>query len=165
MPIQISRNQGDLDTIVAPWWGPDEKIMLKRVKSYVIDTRARTRASRIPEGLTWDQIQELSSADRSKLELFDSGAYNLSLFADMIVSWTLRFPDNEDGTPGEVIPCTPEYFEMLPDKDGSFIAEEISARGGGVAVKAAIGDATFSDPVVGVPTARSISDEGTPSDA
>jgi hypothetical protein len=142
MPIHINPNATtELDKLHADWWDPGdpadnykwrEDVWIKPVKSYLMDTRARTRASRIPDGLTWDDLQTMTAAERSKYDLFDAGVYQLSLFKDCVVRWTLRFPDNKDGSKGAIIPCTEQYFELLPDIDGAFIAGEIVARAGGI---------------------------------
>lgn len=134
MPIQIAPSLA-ADSIHAPWWDEDEVVYLHPVKSYIVDARARTRASRIPDGMQWEDVQLLSQSDRSKLELFDAGDYQLSLFENMILRWTLRFPNKPDGSPGGLIPCTLEYMAVLPDADGTFIADEIASRSGGIAAK------------------------------
>jgi hypothetical protein len=146
VPIQIPENFAAVP-IHADWWDADEFVYIKPTKGYISDTRARTNASRIPDGMTWEDLQKLSAAQRSKMELFDGGDYQLTIFEDCIISWTLRFPNNPNGSPGKVIPCTKQYMAVLPDKDGTFIADEITKRGGGIAAQVtAESKADFPEP-------------------
>lgn len=126
---------GALVEIHAEWWGEDENVVLQPVKTYFMQVRAQSKASVIPDGYTAEQLREMSQTEMAKLDMYDPGRYHESLFKDMIVSSTLRFPtevNEETGEEilGDVIPKA-NLLENIPEEDGKFIADEIVKLGKG----------------------------------
>lgn len=139
MPLNVARpTDAAYDEIHADWWDEDEVVRLKPVKTFQMQQRAQMRASVMPEGYTPEELRKMSEAELAKLELYDPGRMQDSLFRDMLVGWTLRYPPTEEqeaaGERGDLIPFDPTM--AFPERDGRFIADEIAKRGQGRATRA-----------------------------